>query len=487
MNIISFYTDNLNEKLENTIKKFSNEIIKLTINHFSVPFYINNYFAYISDIERKIRELGILIISTTFEELDEQFKNSHERLERYVVNKSNVERTIITVFGALTYKRTYYKSRLDGTSHFLLDEAFSIPQYDHYDPTVKAMAIDNAIRNSQSEAGRNIGERISPLRAMASENRKLYNISRQTIYNWINEWNVPKYVYDQVENTPDSLYIMADEKFIGSQRMDKDIMVKCMVAFEGVENVGKGRRKLINRTICSTYSERPWEAFLTVLNQKYDLSKVKKIYLLSDAGAWIKSGISELRTESKQSIKFLLCQYHFKQAINRITYDKDKRAEILKIFNEKSKDEFVNDTLNIIEEMGIKDEESKQRRINQVNYISNNYKAIKSMLKSDVGSSMESHISHYIASTFASRPKGFSAKKIDKYLRLNDYKNNGLNLFNIYAQTYDKMEEIEINNSNINYSMFEKKNALSVITKGENTGLYKKLIATAHGNSYNLF
>lgn len=49
------------------------------------------------------------------------------------------------------------------------------------------------------------------------------------------------------------------------------------------------------------------------------------------------------------------------------------------------------------------------------------------------------------------------------------------------------MEEIEINNSNINYSMFEKKNALSVITKGENTGLYKKLIATAHGNSYNLF
>ena len=46
------------------------------------------------------------------------------------------------------------------------------------------------------------------------------------------------------------------------------------------------------------------------------------------------------------------------------------------------------------------------------------------MLDLNIGSSMESHISHLIASLFSSRPKGFSTKRITKYLKLNDYKNN---------------------------------------------------------------
>ncbi len=32
---------------------------------------------------------------------------------------------------------------------------------------------------------------------------------------------------------------MADEKFIGAQNIDKDIMVKCFVTFEGINTIGK--------------------------------------------------------------------------------------------------------------------------------------------------------------------------------------------------------------------------------------------------------
>lgn len=57
------------------------------------------------------------------------------------------------------------------------------------------------------------------------------------------------------------------------------------------------------------------------------------------------------------------------------------------------------------------------------------------MLNFNIGSSMESHISHLIFSFFASRPKGFSTKNISKYLILNDYKNNNINVFNLYLKT----------------------------------------------------
>lgn len=52
---------------------------------------------------------------------------------------------------------------------------------------------------------------------------------------------------------------MGDEKYLGCQDLDNDIMTKCMVAFEDIKSVGKNRNKLINRTVYSTYSTHPWE------------------------------------------------------------------------------------------------------------------------------------------------------------------------------------------------------------------------------------
>ena len=69
---------------------------------------------------------------------------------------------------------------------------------------------------------------------------------------------------------------------------------------------------------------------------------------------------------------------------------------------------------------------------------------------------MESHISHYIANMFSSRPKGYSSLNINKYLKLNDYKINGINLFDLYLKSYDNEEEVTINQDELDYSIFKK-------------------------------
>ena len=68
---------------------------------------------------------------------------------------------------------------------------------------------------------------------------------------------------------------------------------------------------------------------------------------------------------------------------------------------------------------------------------------------------MESHISHLIASFFAARPKGFSTKRINQYLKLNDYKNNSINIFKLYMQSYNNTEVIKIDENVANTYVYD--------------------------------
>ena len=90
---------------------------------------------------------------------------------------------------------------------------------------------------------------------------------------------------------------------------------------------------------------------------------------------------------------------------------------------------------------------------------------------------MESHISHLIASFFAARPKGYSSKNIDKYLKLIDFKNNNYNIFNIYMNSYSNNEVLSINREHLDFSLFEKGNTTSIpiLKRGEVTPAYDAL------------
>ena len=101
----------------------------------------------------------------------------------------------------------------------------------------------------------------------------------------------------------------------------------------------------------------------------------------------IKSGISELRLDSCNLVKYYLCEFHFKQAIHRITTDKLKRKILIRIFKYYSKKKFIKAT-NII----LKYHQEREKTIKKnIDYIINNYSYIKNMLNFNIGSSMESH------------------------------------------------------------------------------------------------
>ena len=279
MNSIS---QNLRNVIKNRIKTLISPIFYNMVD-FSVDNLFSNYDSdkylyFIASFQKSVREYIKTVIVSTFEEIDREFKNSSNRIERYYINKSNVNRNLTTIFGTISFKRTYYTSRFSGKHFFYVDSVFALPKHDHYDPIVKAIAISNASQSSQSASARSTSAFIGDISYFA-DSSAIKNIPHQSIFNWINNWHVPNVLPSQ-SPAPDTLYVMADEKYIGAQDIDKDIMVKSFVAFENVKDVSKNRRALVNRSVFSHYGDGAWSAFMDFISQKYDFENITNICLV---------------------------------------------------------------------------------------------------------------------------------------------------------------------------------------------------------------
>lgn len=452
MAIITHFKKNLlKERLKSKISSLTTELVDSIIDNL---VFANNdkYIDTLSSIQEGTLSLIKDVIIETFNEIDEQYKNSLDRKTNYNISKSNVSRTIITIFGEVSFTRTHYISKLDKSYYFYIDDLFELPKYDHYDPIIKSIAIDKTFSSNQSQSGKDVGELFTNIKALAGSLRDVNHIPRQTINNWIKTWNNPLIKFNEKE-TPETIYVMADEKFIGCQDLSKDIMAKSIIAFEDIAKVSYNRNRLVNKTVYTTYSTKAWEEFGVLLSQKYDLSKIKNICILADGGSWIKAGLTELKLESHINVSYFLCLFHYRQAINHITTNTNERKKLLQIFDNKSKKEFKSAVEDITEDNKKREEIITKK----LNYILNNYNNIKRMKNSNIGSSMESHISHCIANTFSSRPKGYSSKYIKKYFQINDYKNNNYNIIDLYLKAYKYKEQITLNETELDFSIFDKK------------------------------
>lgn len=429
-NIITHNFKNLlKNKIFFKISEISEEIVNSLIdNLFNFDNSHIDYFQFINRISEASRKIILATIAETFETIDTVFCDAPSRSEKYYINKSNVSRTITTIVGDLTFKRTYYISKANPNFRFyFVDLIFGLHKYDHYDSIIKDIAITNVFQSSQAQAARDISK---------------------------------------------------DEKYIGAQDQENDIMVKCFVTFESIKQVGKNRRALVNRYVFSTTGKNAWSKFMDHIAKRYDFSKIRHIYLLADGGNWIKNGLHELKLYAQNKPQFCLCEFHFKQAINHISSDKDERKNLLEIFNTKPFEEFK----KRIDELIVINPNKKETISNKYNYIKNNKSAIKRMLNLDIGSSMESHISHFIASMFASRPKGFSTKRIDNYLKLNDYFFNNINIFDLYRNSFNNkdVEKVDENIFSNNFTNYNENGNIPILSSGKSSPTYTALKELAH-------
>ena len=428
--------------------------------HDLLEFFINNssknrYVDLFTSLQDFSNSFLISFLINYFESLDKSFKDSKERKQKYYINKSNVERTIVTIFGSVTFRRTLYKEKKTNKYYFYVDDILNLESYKTYDVIIRSILINDSVHSNPNKTSYHSSIDSFNLTKLLNN---IPTISRQSIYNFKREVKIRNINYKEI-NVNKTLYVMVDEKWIHKQDKNnhnkkKWIMSKCFVTFTSIKNKGK-RNKLIGRHIFITSSNTPWKDFMSEIYKIYNFEKLETINLLSDAGSWILSGASELKLYTNNKIVINTCEFHVKQKINRSTSDKDLRLEIAGIiYEDENKDRFIEEMDKLINN-AIK-ESRKEKIIEYKNYILRHWRGIINMKHSLCKSSMEAHIEHCIASIFSSVPKAYSENYIEVYLKLQEMKLNDINIIGYYLDTYNSNENyIYSTEKEVNFSIFE--------------------------------
>ena len=162
------------------------------------------------------------------------------------------------------------------------------------------------------------------------------------------------------------------------------------------------------------------------IDATYDVEKIKKIYINSDGGQWIKTGYRGLADTTFVLDEFHLSKYVFKMIAHTKDTQDDARNEIYSCIRNQTKEDFF----KVVEKLkGCTTSEKTHKKIDDAaKYIASNWTAAKLRLKQKervVGSSTEGHVYHALSRRMSTQALGWSIVGANQMARLREYKLNG--------------------------------------------------------------
>lgn len=308
-------------------------------------------------------------------------------------------------------------------------------------------------------------------------------IGKSTIYNWLKKCVFKEKASKQRE--AEVITISADGTY---PHIKKDsISIKELKVFNLYDSREKAEKKKyrINSLIYCPKRQgsivRTWEHVLEFIERKYDVSKIKKVYICGDGANWIKNIMKEDSKIKQSWIKeidkeFVIDKFHYIK-----TY-----CDLMKYGYE------LKDLINYYENGDLtpfKDKEEaikilKRKEIrNKVEYLKTNEENTKGWDKEGyLGCDMEMVMSHYICPRFKGSPKVWG-KNIFKYgYGLALLKNNLLEIELEGEEEKDYIEDIKMKFKNVElyYGDFKEKGNLDSVLYGRDSGLRRLFSNLAH-------
>ena len=147
MNIISQFHQFLENSFHSFLEKY---FLESNFWHKSSDF--NNYINFITDLDSFSYSFMINAIKVYFERMDEVFFHTSYR-KSFCKSKGFYNRTIMTLFGEVTFKRRYYFDKNTNEYFFFTDFFLNLPKRKYFDPFVCSEVCDMAASTSYSKAG----------------------------------------------------------------------------------------------------------------------------------------------------------------------------------------------------------------------------------------------------------------------------------------------------------------------------------------------
>lgn len=417
----------------NSIKYFEEKCIskfeQLEDDFMKEPTKLAEYVLGLTD---ELHKLGLEMIKESLEYMDRMIQKSALRREKWVV-ETHSRKQLTTSLGDVAFYKTLFCNKETGESEYLLDRIIGLTPYQRITEDAEAKMLEEAVRTSYQKGG--------------EEASLTTDVSRQTVKNKIHQLEFPPMEEPEEKKRAEYLYIDADEDHVSLQFRDKKgdltesenhqknncLITKLVYVYEGVENESpKGKRhRLVNPYyFCDVNTgegnKKFWDEIYKYLDSHYDLEHVKKIYVNSDGGGWIKAGMKQIA-----GITHVLDEFHLEKYLIKLTsHMKDSREDAAEELRTAIRSKTQKDFEEIVDRLeGCLNGETGLKRMEQAReYILSNWRAAKRRLKHKdgiKGSSTEGHVSHVLSSRMSSRPMGWSEKGACKMSKLRAYHLNG--------------------------------------------------------------
>jgi len=387
------------------------------VNHF------NNFLSErisFHDLETKIsastNELNLDILKQILEAIDLNYKTSKERKDLYYVQATR-ERTLITSLGLITFNKTYYRSKTKLNGKYLfysyLEDYLGLDKWAKMTLKATINLINNALDNGMT---------------WASENTiPGYITTRQTISVKVKDlnYNLEEDIKKEKE-TPDILYIEADEVHANLQsktKGKKNRIVPVILTHEGHKEDFVKRKQLKNTHYLASSilkTDKLWNETYNYLDKRYDLSKVKYIFISGDGASWIK-GFDEAFPNATQ----VLDKFHYRKTLNFIFKRHPLYTELADYYLRKK---MIKEFKILVKHQMGNFLHQKDRMIKSMNYLINNLDGIINQKHPmyQCPASMEGHISNKYARFITSRPHAYSQDGLENIVQLLTMKANNI-------------------------------------------------------------
>ncbi|ACX53071.1 protein of unknown function UPF0236 [Ammonifex degensii KC4] len=388
---------------------------------------------------QELKSLGKEILREVLEAKDAYLREHREKRPGWQVERRNDPKEVLTLFGLVSYKRTYYRHKETGERAYLIDRLVGYGPHTRVDPLVKAQVLEEAVELSYRKSGERAGKG-NPEVVLSGEAVK------KVVHNFTPaELPEPPKEKRRVK----VLYVEADEDHVAGQDK-KSHLPRLVYIHEGKEEVGKGRYKLKRPYYLGGLypdTDELWLDVLTYIEEHYELHDIERIYLCGDGDRWIKRGLEFL----PKSV-FVLDLFHLdKYLVAALGKDKEAYGEIwaaLRRGDRVGVEKVLKGAARQAETPGRRKAVRDCRR-----YINQNWEGImayKLYPEAQLGVSAEAHVSHLFSARLSSRPMAWSACGVDRMARLRVAKANGVSLREQYvARWREGLKALEIDKAAI--------------------------------------
>lgn len=389
----------------------------------------SDFGAMVLSFEEELRKAGTILVQGIMETLDEEIRESRSRKRSWYVERRDEPKTLSTVLGPVTYRRTYYRHKQTGRYGHLADNQVGIEPHQRTDEGLSARVLEHAATMSYQETVNRLSH------SGITSKMSVLNVIRRTEH--IPNEAVPT----KKKETPEVLYVEADEDHVAMQKGPSAI-AKIVYVHEGRKHLHGSRHELINKRYFADTGDTTtlWIDVADYLEATYDMEKVKVVYLSGDGAHWIREGLQWMEKSVFVLDKFHLTKY-VRQATAHLPHTMDPlwnhirrgmREDARKLLNAIARETSSSTKKAAVQEAG--------------RYILNHWSAIQRQ-KSEhyVGCSAEGHVSHVLSARMSSRPMGWSRDGMRQMSSMRVYKNNGGAFYDLVVrQVKEKRDETRI-------------------------------------------